>query len=248
MLGTWSRGILELLGEWDVVLAEEEAVESPDDRFLLWERLLSSLIFLRRGEREEARRRVEAARDTLDPRELQIVAGFRSMEAELFLAEGRPREALAAAGEAIAVRADLAGGLSAIAQGFGAALEAAFALGDEAKVDDLLALVERLPPGELTPHLRAVGARFSARRATLHGDNGTAAAGFLAAARILRDIEMPFVLAVVLLEHAEWLAGEGRLEGVEPLIDEARETFERLRATPYLERLERLPVATTAAG
>ena len=248
-LGTWTRGILELLGEWDAALAdEEEALESQDERNVLWTQLVSTLIFLRRGEREEARRRVEAARATLDPRESQSVAGFRSFEAELFLAEGSPREALAAAEEAIAMRADLAGGLSTVVQGLVVALEAAFVLGDEAKVDDLLALVEHLPPGESTPSLRAVGARFSARRATLQGDSQTAAAGFLAAARIFREIEMPFELAIVQLEHAEWLAGEGRLEEVVPLIDDAREIFERLRATPYLERLEQLPLVATAAG
>ena len=248
-LGTWSRGILQLLGEWDAILAEEEALESPDDRVLLWERLVSMSIFLRRGELEDARRRVEAARSMVDLRESQHVAGFRSLEAELFLAEGSPREALAAAEEAIAVRADLAGGLSEIAQAVVAALEAAFALGDEAKVDELLALVEHLPPGELTSLLRAVGARFGARRATLQGEGETAAAGFLAAARIFHEIEMPFEQAVVQLEHAEWLAGENRLDDLESLVDEARAIFERLRATPYLERLERLPlVATATAG
>ena len=50
----------------------------------------------------------------------------------------------------------------------------------------------------------------------------------------------------MLLEHAEWLAGEGRIEEAEPLAAEAREIFERLRATPYLERLDRLPVPATA--
>jgi hypothetical protein len=38
------------------------------------------------------------------------------------------------------------------------------------------------------------------------------------------------------LEHAEWLDGQGRSEEAEPLLAEARETFERLEATPWLER------------
>ena len=80
----------------------------------------------------------------------------------------------------------------------------------------------------------------------LRGDGETAGAGFPAAARLLREIEFPFELAVVLLDHAEWLAGEGRVEEAAPLAAEAREIFERLRATPYLERLDRLPVAATA--
>jgi hypothetical protein len=116
-------------------------------------------------------------------------------------------------------------------------------LGQEAKVDELLAIIEQTPPGHLTPFLRGHGARFGARRAARDGEGATADTGFGAAAAIFREIEMPFELAVVLLEHAEWLGGEGRFEEAEPLAVEAREIFERLRATPYIERLDRLPKA-----
>ncbi len=175
--------------------------------------------------------------------------GFKTVEAEVLLGEGNAREALGAANEAIAVRAELAGGLAQLAGCLAWGLDAAFVLGDDAKVDELLALVERLPPGDSTPSLRAIGARFSARRAALKGDGETAAAGFAAAAGIFREIEMPFELAVVLLEHAEWLTGTDGSEDVGPLVREAGEIFERLRATPYVERLRRLPVAapTTVA-
>jgi hypothetical protein len=40
------------------------------------------------------------------------------------------------------------------------------------------------------------------------------------------------------LEHAEWLVAQGRAEEAEPLLAEARELFERLRAVPWLERLD----------
>ena len=50
---------------------------------------------------------------------------------------------------------------------------------------------------------------------------------------------MPFYLAVSELEHAEWLAEQGRAEEAEPLLAEAREIFERLGATPWLERADR---------
>ena len=125
-------------------------------------------------------------------------------------------------------------------------MQAAFELGDQAKIDELLAIIEQAPPGWLTRWLRAIGARFGARRAALQGDAAAAEAGFAAAAGIYREAEVPFELAVVLLEHAEWLAGEGRIDEAAPLAAEAREIFERLRATPYLERLDRLPVAATA--
>ena len=176
---------------------------------------------------------------------MNLVA-FKAVEAEVLLGEGNAREALGAANEAIAVRAELVGGLAQLAGCLAWGLDAAFVLGDDAKVDELLALVEGLPPGDSTPSLRAIGARFSARRAALKGDEETAAAGFAAAARIFREIEMPFELAVVLLEHAEWLTGTDGSEDVGPLVREAGEIFERLRATPYVERLRRLPVAAPA--
>jgi hypothetical protein len=49
-------------------------------------------------------------------------------------------------------------------------------------------------------------------------------------------MQTPFYLAVTQLEWAEWLAGQGRAAEAEPLLAEARETFERLEATPWVER------------
>jgi class 3 adenylate cyclase/tetratricopeptide (TPR) repeat protein len=239
----WARSNMLALGEWDEVLAEEAELDVEDKRTLAFHRFLLTGLFLRRGNREEAQRRLDAIRSHIDVRELQDFATLRSAEAELLLASGRPSEALAAAGEVIDMRARLAGGTShwGVKWALALALESALATTDVAKVDELLAFIERVPPGELTPFLRAVGARFAARRAVLRGEGETAGAGFLAAARIFREIEVPFELAVVLLEHAEWLSSEGRVEEAELVAAEARDIFERLRATPYLERLERLP-------
>ena len=47
---------------------------------------------------------------------------------------------------------------------------------------------------------------------------------------------MVFHLAVTELEHAEWLVSEGRTDEAEPLLAEARATFEQLEAAPWLER------------
>ena len=73
------------------------------------------------------------------------------------------------------------------------------------------------------------------------GDSSTASAGFVAAADLFREVELPFERAVVQLEHAEWLAAEGRAEEAATQAGEAREIFERLRATPWIERLDRMP-------
>jgi class 3 adenylate cyclase/tetratricopeptide (TPR) repeat protein len=243
----WVRGIRSALGEWDAVMADDHPPEAHA-RMNVWRYASVVPILAARGQLEEARRRLEAVRPLADTEEAQNLAGFKAMEAHVLLAEGRPREALAAADDVVALRDEMAGGLAPLDFGYMLALEAALVLGDDAKVDELLAIVEHLPPGELSPSLRAIGARFSARRAARDGDGDTAAVGFSAAARIFREIEHSFDLAVVLLEHAEWLAAEGRFEEAEPLAVEAREIFERLRAAPYLERVDRLPVGAAAAS
>jgi len=49
---------------------------------------------------------------------------------------------------------------------------------------------------------------------------------------------MPFPLAVVNLEHAEFLAARGRAADAQALFAEARTTFDRLAARPWLDRLD----------
>ena len=51
------------------------------------------------------------------------------------------------------------------------------------------------------------------------------------------EFGIAFYLGVAELEHAEWLASQGRRGEAEPLLSEAREIFERLEAKPWLERL-----------
>jgi len=62
-------------------------------------------------------------------------------------------------------------------------------------------------------------------------------APFKRAAGSFRELGMPFWLAVTLLQHGEWLVAQGRAEEAEPHLAEAGETFERLEARPWLERL-----------
>jgi len=249
-LREWVRGNMLLLGQWDEVFAEERELDIEDEQILAWHRFLLVGPLVWRGELEEAERRVEANRPHIDMREVQDVANFRITEAELLLASGRASEAHAVAEGVVEMHAELVGGTSqgAVKQALAVALESALTIGNEEKVDELLGLVERIPPGQITPSVRALGARFAARRAVLRRDSETASAGFLAAARIFREIETPFELALVLLEHAEWLAGDGQMDEVEGLAAEARELFDRLRAIPYLERLASLPQPLLVAG
>jgi predicted ATPase len=59
------------------------------------------------------------------------------------------------------------------------------------------------------------------------------------AARELDEVEAPFNLAQVQLEHAEVLIGTERAEEAAPLLAAARATFERLGAAPWVERVDR---------
>ena len=97
--------------------------------------------------------------------------------------------------------------------------------------------VEQLPRGKRPQYLEAHARRFRARLAAAEGQPTEAEQRFKRAAAQFRELAAPFWLAVTLLEYGEWLAGEGRGAESRPLLDEARELFERLAATPWLERL-----------
>jgi len=115
------------------------------------------------------------------------------------------------------------------------ALEGTFELGDRPKLEQLLRMIEELRPGQRPPLLAAHAARF---RAKLASDPAEAEEGFHRAEEMFHKYELSFWLAVTQLEHGEWLVGEDRASEAEPLLAEARETFARLEAKPWLDRAE----------
>ena len=123
---------------------------------------------------------------------------------------------------------------------------AALALGDEDTVKRLIDFVADLPPVMQTPLLRAGAARFTGLLAARRGDIATAYECLDSATRQLREIDTPFVLAQVLLEHAELLHADGRAGDAAPLRGEATEIFTRLGATPYLQRAHAIGASVTA--
>ena len=124
-------------------------------------------------------------------------------------------------------------------QAFVTAVEAAIALPDLAKAEELVAVVEALPPGSSSQFLQAQSTRFRARLAAQRGDGTDVERRFKGASGLFRELALPFYLAVTQLEHGEWLATQGRPDEAEPLLTEARELFERLEARPWLERTAR---------
>jgi tetratricopeptide (TPR) repeat protein len=191
-------------------------------------------IYLHRGDLQRARhvfslyRRLET---TADVQEQVCYAGGL---AAIRLAEGDYAGSLESGQKAVEVARVLGAGQQSVKQGFVCGIEAAIELGDSTAARELLATLASLPKGHRPPYLEAQAARFEAR---LAGSDASAERGFLLAAPLFRELEVPFWLAVTLLEHAEWRARTGRASDAEPLLAEAREIFERLEATPWLERV-----------
>jgi tetratricopeptide (TPR) repeat protein len=124
------------------------------------------------------------------------------------------------------------------------AVEAALALDEVSRAEELLAVVDALPLGISPQFLQAHSARFRARLAARRGDLDEADRLFRRGAGLFRELGFPFYLAVTLLEQGEWLVAQGRRDEAEPLLVEAREIFERLEAKPWLERLDAVQAGT----
>ena len=216
-----------MLGRWDEAQAEsaEFTPEKIDTGGVVLSLLESAVeIHIQRGELDGARRiflMFSRLEESTDVQERSCYLGSR---AALRRAEGRFSEALADGEATIEVGRTLGMWAQAPKRGLVEAMEAAFALGESAKLEELLAVVEQVPAGSRPPYLDAQARRLRGR---LAGD----AAGYEDAAARFRELGMPFWLAVTLLEHGE-LTGDGSL------LAEARELFERLGARPWLDRVD----------
>ena len=223
---------LVLLGRWEEALARGDEIAQLGVAHTI-ENLLVHLVELEcwRGNLEQARMRLERAAHLKESESTEGMSAYRLHEAHILRTEGRPEAALAALEPVLQARSELGITFLTVKLGFVEALESAFALGDAAKVDELLEVIEGLRPGERPPILEAHAYRFRARQS---GED----AGFATAASRFRELGLPFWLALTELEHAEWLVGEERAEEARPLLAEAREIFEGLQALPYLERVD----------
>ena len=233
---------LVMLGRWDE--AHACVADSPSDRV----RRVAELVVVEvaRGHLEQAEAGLEQTRqDTIVGVEWR--AGYDHARALLLHAQGRPADALAAATGVVELRDEL-GLMNAVKLGLVEAVAAALDC-DLAAADEMLGVIEALLPGQLTPFLKANALRFRARLDAQRGLSDRVDERFAGAEATFRELSTPFWLAVTLVEHAEWRHGRG--DDVAQLIAEAREIFERLRATPWLERLARLeptPYATASSG
>jgi class 3 adenylate cyclase len=237
ILRTGSLGSLFLLGRWDealTVAAEEEPLVASD--LPRGQLLVVSSIHCERGDLDAARARLTAYENLRDSDNWQLRAGYAAEESRLLRLEGRTDEALAVAERMLATLGELTITDTAIKASLVEAIEAALAAPDLKKAEELLAIPDSLDPGELTPFLHANTARLRARLDAARANHEPVEDRFRTAASLFREFGLTFHVAVTQLEHAEWLTSQQRADDAAPLLAEARQTFEELQATPWLER------------
>lgn len=193
-----------------------------------------------RGDLEAAAMHLKRFAELESSADVQDMTEFACGKSYLLLAEGDAEGALRSAEEAISGQRALSQVDHRVKESFVTAVEAAFAMGDLPKVEELLDTVRSRPPGRRTPFLEAHALRLGARLSAVRGDGADVASGFKGAVGLFREMGIPFWMAVALLEYAEWLTGQDRTDEAAALLTEAREIFERLGARPWLERLQRV--------
>jgi class 3 adenylate cyclase/tetratricopeptide (TPR) repeat protein len=228
---------LYMLGRWDESIAV--LGEIPEEKLPAGGTLISPLtsvmeLRLHRGNLDEARRIFVIYERLATSDDVQDRACYASAEAAIALAEGRFADALAAAGRGLENEPIVSVANQGIKHAYVHGIEAALAVGDRPRAEELLAKIEGLPPGIRPPFLDGHALRLRARLAPTTEE---ADPGFAAAASRFRELGLPFWLAVTLLEHGEALTDRGRGADAAPLLAEARAIFERLAATPWLERV-----------
>jgi tetratricopeptide (TPR) repeat protein len=229
------------LGAWDEVLAMWDELRTRTGPGPASHTAPSSARRARqRPPRPPRRRMVDAVAEFEHSADVQERCYYGLARAHIVFAEGDRAEALRVAEAALAGRDTVGIAADPIKESFALAVQAALELGRLDKAEELLAIVERLSPGERTQFLNAHVARFRAQLAALNGQDDEAERLFKRAGGLFQELAVPFHLAVARLEHGEWLVAESRAEEAEPLLVEAREVFERLDAKRWLDRIARV--------
>jgi tetratricopeptide (TPR) repeat protein len=229
-------------GDWDEALEWESGLPHEDwtqVRIAFYALLTSGLpIRVHRGSVDEAKEIVRPLDESRDSADVQEQSQMHFAQGLIALAEGRHQEALAHADDAIADRGPMGIEFEAIKESIVVAAEAAVALGDESKLEELIALVEAMAPGSASQYLQAHACRFRAALLARRGDVAHAERLLRGAVGRFRELEFPFYLGVSLLEQGEWLVRSGAAQEAEAPLAEATEIFASLGATPWVDRAQ----------
>jgi tetratricopeptide (TPR) repeat protein len=205
-------------------------------------------IRIRRGELDEAKSSHAIFADAETSDDMQERSTAAAGAAIIARAEGRLEDALQDAERALEARSELGIGHEAMKDAFVEGVEAAISLGRLAAAEGILSIAAAIPPGRQSPYVDAQSRRLRARLSPLRGETELVEPSYKSAIGMFRELETPFWLAVALLEYAEWLVDESRTDDAKPLLDEARELFERLRAEPWRERVDAVAIDRAAIG
>jgi predicted ATPase len=199
---------------------------------------------LQRGEADVALEHLSLVSAVVETRDLQQRANGLFKKMVLALVEGRPADVL----EPARAQVELAVGMQ--LQTFASfslelACEAAVAASVPGELTDVTAPLEPLSEARRTRRLNAALGRARGHVAAAAGEMDAAAEAFTSALAAARNLGYAPTLAPVLVDYGSWLASVDRVAEAEPLLAEARELWEPMRAVRWLERIDAaLPAAT----
>jgi tetratricopeptide (TPR) repeat protein len=230
---------LSMLGRWDDAIAMATGAAAISTTAWTQGLLLDLVrVHCERGELGEARGVIESASATDESADIQTRVGRGAATAHLLRLEGSLDAALENAEQAFEqARAAFGPTLTFFKVTFDEVLECAIAAGRPERASELLALLDTLRPGQVTPQLRAIQNRYLGRLAAAAGEDGAAEA-LAVAERYYAELGMRFHAAAARLERAECLAAQGHAEEAAELIPAAREVFFDLKARPWLARTD----------
>jgi class 3 adenylate cyclase/tetratricopeptide (TPR) repeat protein len=240
-----------LLGKWDEALEYEQTLTSSEVTTkvgLALSRAMPSLVHLHvnRGDVEGAERLLALRADARSSLGIVERADYLAGLAMLERARGNLEESLRVGLEIVEIARRMGTYHETVREGCPEAIEAAFGLGNLERVRELLDVLTDLanPHAYIHMHLDRLAARLS----SVQGRLDEAESGYTGVIHRLRSYGSPFPLALALAECGELLAGQGREDEAQPLLAEAGEIFQRLKAKPWLERLERIAPQPVASG
>jgi ATP/maltotriose-dependent transcriptional regulator MalT len=223
--------VLVLGGEWDEAWALLDPLDtSVQHEFGTAIRLSPQInLLVGRGLLEEARAVLEREAELRESSDMQTQGIYLVAEAEVCFEEGRYADAQAIGRQSTEIWRKLNQPHYEVFS-YAVAIEASLALDEAERADVLLQQLSSIPVVERRALVDAQASRLGAKLAVQRGEDG--AAGFGEAARIFREIGIPYWLAITLAEAAQASVGDG--------LPEARAIFERLGAQPWLDRLDRI--------
>ncbi len=224
-----------MAGRWDEVEQAAQELPTPDDVPVLRQYVWWPVVIVRalRGDPRAGDAVLRDGADGLDP---QSKLAHASQIAELAFMDGRMETAFAQASAAVKDALVHTGIEDEFYIAWPLAVESALRCGRLDDASALLELVAGRPTGCVAIFLQGQLARLRALITAARNGDQDPGADFAVAARTMRAFGAPFWLGRTLLDHGEWLVGQGDTEQARPLLDEAVELFTQLGAQPYVER------------